>query len=60
MALENDVATRRRRVLLLLGMYLICAARCESQGRGSPLGTDGGFWPDDFSKKNFPWVPYFD
>jgi len=18
----------------------------------------GGFWPDDYSKKNFPWVPY--
>jgi len=31
--------------------YKTAAARCESQGRGSPI-LQGGFWPDALI---FPW-----
>ena len=38
----------------------LLAALCTSQGRGSPYGPNGGFWPDDFSKKNLLWLLYLD
>jgi len=55
-ALEIDIS--RRCCFNICHLTAKSTARCKSQLTYFPLGTNGGFWVDDFPQKILPWVPY--